>query len=68
MYGTFITFIIILTFVFSQKFKICSTEVTKQLFTSYCSSFYCALWSNFNKTSLQDLQAASRLDMQRKRW
>ena len=41
------------------KFKICSTEVKKQLFTSYCSSFYCCvLWSNFNKTSLQDLQVA----------
>ena len=42
-----------------RKFKICSTEVKKQLFISYCSSFYCcALWSNFNKTSLQDLQVA----------
>ena len=42
-----------------RKFKICSTEVKKQLFTSYCSSFYCcALWCNFNKASLQDLQVA----------
>ena len=42
-----------------RKFKICSTEVKKQLFTSYCSFFYCcALWCNFNKTSLQDLQVA----------
>ena len=42
-----------------KKFKICSTEVKKQLFTSYCSSFYCcALWCNFNKTTLQDLQVA----------
>ena len=42
-----------------RKFKICSTEVKKQLFTSYCSSFYCcALWRNFNKASLQDLQVA----------
>ena len=40
-----------------RKVKICSTEAKKQLFTSYCSSFYCcALWCNFNKTSLQDLQ------------
>ena len=42
-----------------RKCKICSTLAKKQLFTSYCSSFYCcALWSNFNKTSLQDLQVA----------
>ena len=46
-----------------EKFKICSAEVKKQLFISYCSSFYCcALWSNFNNltsiTSLQDLQVA----------
>ena len=49
---------------FSQKFKICSVEVQKQLFTSYCSSFYCALWSNFNKTSFQDSRFTSsdRLD------
>ena len=42
-----------------RKFKSCSADVKKQLFISCCSSSYCcALWSNFKKTSLQELQVA----------
>ena len=42
-----------------RKFKSCSVDVKKQLFITYCSSFYCcSLWSKFKKKSLQELQVA----------
>ena len=42
-----------------RMFKICSTGVKKQLYTSYGSSFYCcALWCTFDKTTPIDLQVA----------
>ena len=42
-----------------RKFKNCSIDVKKQLFTSYCSSFYCcSLWSNYKNATLKALHVA----------
>ena len=42
-----------------QNFRHCSTEVKKQLFKSYCTSFYCSsLWSNFSRNTLEDLKVS----------
>ena len=42
-----------------RKFKKCTQDVKKQLFLSYCNSFYCcSIWSNFKKSSLKRLHVA----------
>ena len=42
-----------------QNFRHCSEEVKKQLFRSYCTSFYCSsLWSRYNRNTLEDLKVA----------
>ena len=42
-----------------RKFKHCSTDVKKQLFTSYCTNFYCMpLWSVFKAGTFRKAKVA----------
>ena len=42
-----------------NKFKHCSEDVKVKLFTSYCTSFYCAqLWCHYRQESVRKLQTA----------
>ena len=43
----------------NSRFGNCTEDVKKQLFLSYCESFYCAaLWDNFTHTALTQLHVA----------
>ena len=42
-----------------RKFKSCCDEVKRQLYISFCSSFYCcSLWSSYSVSSLRSLNVA----------
>ena len=42
-----------------RKFKHCDTPVKKQLFTSFCTNFYCMpLWSDFNEGTFRKAKVA----------
>ena len=42
-----------------RKFSLCSYNVKRQLFVSYCTSMYCAhLWSQFSLAQIQKLRVA----------
>ena len=42
-----------------RKFKHCSFDVKRQLFTSYCTNFYCMpLWNNFTQCTLKKAKVA----------